>query len=243
MSDDDIDACLRNAVQAADSGAAQAAPPAKPDRGAFERGAAYGLRYGLNFGRELLRSALQLAFAGSVDDVRRFLALAIPTIELNGFPLEQLHFAERTSADPASFDDDRDIGNADRVERALLQTVGPPGRMITFSKADFQERHPDRLVVFNGNLVLSPGTKVWHGDVDLSVAEPQLHELARLTGRIVFLLDERDARFENEKQPVLENAVFSVTPTGHTRYQHRYIERSSDGVLRRRLLPSTDDER
>ena len=133
-------------------------------------------------------------------------------------------------------------GGADvQLERALLATVGPSGRMIALSKTNFRERHPDRVVVFNANLVLSPRTKVWHGDIDLSLDEPLLHELARLTGRIVFLLYESDSRFDHEQRPLIESAVFSVTPSGHTRYRHRHIQRSADGVLRTRLAPVRND--
>jgi len=118
--------------------------------------------------------------------------------------------------------------------RALLATLGLPGRMIAASKSNYTNRHPDRVAIFNANVVLSPLVKAWHGDIDLTLAEPLLHELARLTGRIVYLLYEFDGRFENEHAPRIENAVFSVTPTGHTRFRHEQIERTADGFLRPR---------
>ena len=125
----------------------------------------------------------------------------------------------------------------DHLERVLLATLGPPGRMIAASKSDYAERHPDQIAVFNANVVLSPRDKVWHGDVDLTLDEPLLHELARVTGRIVYLLYERDGRFENERDPHVEAAIFSVTPTGHTRFPHARIERTVEGILRPRKRP------
>lgn len=238
MSDEDINACLRHAAQAARLSAPQARP-AVLDRAGFERGAAYGLAHGLNYGMELLRAALYLAFVGDLEDMRRFLALAIPSADPERFPLDSVILADpqTTASADADSGDELEERDEDELEAALLETVGPPGRMVALSKSDFEERHPDSVVEFNANLVLSPRAKVWHGDLSLSDWEPRLHELARLTGRIVFVLQERDGRFKNEARPLVENAVFSVTPSGHTRYDHEHIERGADGVLRRRPRP------
>jgi hypothetical protein len=106
--------------------------------------------------------------------------------------------------------------------------------MIALSKTSYQEKHPDQVAVFNANVVLSPRVKVWHGDINLSADEPLLHELARLTGRIVYLLYEGDGRFDKEDAPEIDNAVFSVTPTGHTHFPPKHIERATEGTLRAR---------
>lgn len=125
------------------------------------------------------------------------------------------------------------------VEEALLATVGPSGRMISYSKSGYREAHPDRVPVFNANICLSPGRKVWHGDLDLTNDEPSLVQLARRTGAIVYVLYEHDGRFENDLSPLIDDAAYSVTPSGHTRFGHKYVERSAvDGTLRTRKLPA-----
>jgi hypothetical protein len=130
------------------------------------------------------------------------------------------------------------------VEEALLATVGPSGRMISFSKSRYREDHPEHLTVFNANISLSPGRKVvWHGDLDLTEDEPLLHDLARRTGTIVYVLHEHDARFENEESPLIAEAVYSVTLSGHTDFGHVYFERAADGTLRRRKLPTARHKR
>jgi hypothetical protein len=129
------------------------------------------------------------------------------------------------------------------VEEALLATVGPSGRMISFSKSRYREAHPEHLAVFNASICLSPGRKVWHGDIDLTEDEPLLHGLARRTGTIVYVLYEHHDRFENDKSPLIAEAVYSVTPSGHTRFGHVYFERVADGTLRRRKLPTVRHKR
>jgi hypothetical protein len=123
---------------------------------------------------------------------------------------------------------------ANRYEEALLATVGPAGRMITASKSSFREANPDHVLIFNANLCLAGG-KIWHGDLDIDTPDEQLLiELAARIGEAIYVLHERAARFENEDEPQLEEAVYSVAPSGHTMFDHPYIERTRDGSLRMR---------
>jgi hypothetical protein len=122
---------------------------------------------------------------------------------------------------------------------ALQETLGWEGRMIFFSKSRFGENHPDHVPVFNGN-VCFVGGKVWWGDIDLTIDEPKLVDLARRVGQTVYVLYEHDARFDHEQRALLADAVYSVAPSGHYDFQHEYIERARDGALRRRPpLPET----
>ena len=123
------------------------------------------------------------------------------------------------------------------VEAALEATLGQPGRMISSSKHGYGDRHPDHVALFNASVALSPAFKVWHGDLDLTVDEPVLLDLARRTGRIFYVLDERDGRFRNEQAPLVADAVYSATPSGHSRYRYDEITRANDGSLRRRRAP------
>lgn len=124
------------------------------------------------------------------------------------------------------------------VEKALLATFGPSGRMISASKMRYEQAHPTHVPVFNANVCLGFGgvsrpRKRWFGDLDLTVDEPLLVEFARRIGAVVYVLYERDARFASEKTPFVEAAVYSVTPTGETRFRE-HVERSPDGKLRLR---------
>ena len=123
------------------------------------------------------------------------------------------------------------------IEAALQATLGPSGRLISWTKHRYAEQHADHVPIFNANVALSPVVKVWHGDLDLTVDEPLLLDLARRTGRIVYVLDERDGRFQHELAPLVGDAVYSATPSGHSRYRYEEITRAHDGSLRRRRAP------
>ena len=110
--------------------------------------------------------------------------------------------------------------------------------MISFSKSGYRKEHPDHVPVFNGNVCLLGG-KVWWGDLDLTLDEPKLVELARRVGQTVYVLYEHDGRFEQEERPLLD-ALYSVSQGGHHDFDYRSIERARDGTVRRRPpLPET----
>lgn len=88
--------------------------------------------------------------------------------------------------------------------------------------------------MFNANVCLEHAGKIWWGDLDLTLDESQLANLAQQTGQTVYLLYESDGRFENEDAPLLGQAVYSVTPSGHTRVDHTLVDRRADGRLHRR---------
>ena len=123
-----------------------------------------------------------------------------------------------------------------RAEQALEDTIGPPGRILALSKSGYLETHSGNVVVFNANIAVKGG-KISFCDVDLSIDEPKLLALAARLGETVYVLSERDGRFANEDAPLLERAVYSATPDGHTRYQPKWIERGRDGRLQRRPSP------
>ena len=133
----------------------------------------------------------------------------------------------------------RDFGyHIDPRAEALL---GRADRLISHSKSGYTRRNPDHLVVYNANVCLR-ARKLWHGDLDLTLEEPSLLALAAELCETVYVLTERDARVANGAGPPLERARYSVTADGHTRFPYRWIERSPDGVLRRRprRIPKPD---
>ena len=107
--------------------------------------------------------------------------------------------------------------------------LGYPGR-IYGSKGQYSWDHKSHLVVFNANICTSEG-KVWHGDFDVTVEEEKLMELAKALKETVYVLYEQDARFENEKNPKLDQAVYAVNADGTDNYNKEYFERSENGRL------------
>lgn len=111
-----------------------------------------------------------------------------------------------------------------------MATLGLPNRLISPSKTRYREANADHVAVFNANVCIAAG-KLWYGDFDLTLDEAQLVDLATRTGEVVYLLYETDGRFEHEAAPLLYEAVYSAAPTGHTRVDHRSVERRQDGRL------------
>jgi hypothetical protein len=116
----------------------------------------------------------------------------------------------------------------------IAACLGQAARLIGLSKTGYREQHSDHVVVFNANVCFDAG-KVWWGDLDLTLEESKLVRLAAETGETVHLLYEWDGRFANEDAPLLAQAVYSVTPSGHTRVDHTSVERRADGMVYARL--------
>jgi hypothetical protein len=112
----------------------------------------------------------------------------------------------------------------------IIQALGPPGRTIGLPKTAYPGAHDDHAVVLNANVCFEQG-KVWWGDIDLTTDEAQLAELAAQTGQTVYVLWEEDGRFEHEDAPILEDAAYSTTPSGHSRFDSATLERRRDGKL------------
>jgi hypothetical protein len=113
---------------------------------------------------------------------------------------------------------------------AIAATLGPTGRLLGMSKTGYRNAHPGHAVVFNANVCLPDG-KIWYGDIDLTTDEHLLADLAVRTEQIVHILYEQGGRFRNEDRPQLDEAVYSITPTGHTRLDHTRLERRLDGQV------------
>jgi len=113
------------------------------------------------------------------------------------------------------------------------QILGPVGRMISASKASYSDRHPDNVPVFNANICTAGRGKIWFGDLDLTLDEPQLLALAQALAQRVYVLYERAARFANADGPALHEAVVAVGPDATVQLD-RWTMRAPDGRLRPR---------
>lgn len=93
--------------------------------------------------------------------------------------------------------------------------LGYIGKIIAFSKSAYNKRHPDHCVIFNGNIVTLirkmyipiKKEKVWYGDLDLVYDFEKLKSLATEVKKDLYVLYEMDGRFENEKNPKIDNHV------------------------------------
>lgn len=85
------------------------------------------------------------------------------------------------------------------------QLLGRCGMMLSASKT----ADPERKIVWNANVIAGFGEriKIWYGDISLTESNDALQELANKLDTTIFVLREMDARFENESNPKLENAV------------------------------------
>jgi hypothetical protein len=78
------------------------------------------------------------------------------------------------------------------------------GRMISGSKSYYRERFPKHLVIFNANIIIINDKKVWHGDLDITIDENKLKNVAKILNQDLYILYEYDARFGNEDKPIDE---------------------------------------
>lgn len=89
--------------------------------------------------------------------------------------------------------------------------LGHTGRMIGGSKSGYRRRYPTHLVAFNANLCTRSG-KFWYGDVDVTLDDGKLQEIANHAGEDVYVLYEFDARFGNEDSPDFSSPVAVYSP-------------------------------
>lgn len=86
----------------------------------------------------------------------------------------------------------------------------PLGRLISWSKSGYKERHPDNKVIFNANIFTEKYGKVWYGDIDFTIDKQILQKVANKLKMNLYILYEYDGRFENENIPfniVKEKAI------------------------------------
>jgi len=96
--------------------------------------------------------------------------------------------------------------NKSDIYKLLDKTFGSCGKLLSSSKSALG-------IIYNGNIIIEGCGKVWYGDFRL-IDESKLQEIANTINKTIYLLREHDARFENEANPKLEKAVFTLKPKG-----------------------------
>jgi hypothetical protein len=105
-------------------------------------------------------------------------------------------------------------GPDEEVVRLATELGLPLGRLIAESKTGYMRRHPQHAVIFNATIADSTGRRLWWGDVDLTIEEDILVQLAERVGLHLNVYYEGDSRrgFVETIDPI--NAVFLVHPDG-----------------------------
>ena len=83
------------------------------------------------------------------------------------------------------------------------------GRMISGSKT----APKDCLCVFNSNVICKSQGKIWFGDLNITKESDKLKKIAFELGEPLYVLRERDCRFERENDPIdvlISKAVWST---------------------------------
>jgi hypothetical protein len=86
------------------------------------------------------------------------------------------------------------------------------GRMMAVSKTGYQNKYPDSVCLWNANVFTKGKGKIWWGDLDLTRDAEELKRFAKDQGEELFILRERDGRFDNEQAPDLSLAVARIAP-------------------------------
>jgi hypothetical protein len=69
-----------------------------------------------------------------------------------------------------------------------------PGRMISASRSGYMSQHPKNLVMFNGGIYTKSKGHVWSGDLDVTLDEARLKEIAIELGETIYLFRESTYR-------------------------------------------------
>lgn len=116
------------------------------------------------------------------------------------------------------------------LKEATSQILGISGRMISYSKSGYRDRNPNNLVIFNANVCTKKEGKIWYGDLDITIDQKKLSQLAKEIGQDLHVLYEMDGRFENEESPKIEESVLTFSPDGSWKLGKRlspYVEEST----------------
>lgn len=126
----------------------------------------------------------------------------------------------------------------ENIEDIIRQNLGVAGRMISGSKSGYRQVNPDNAVIFNANIIASnletqDHAKVWYGDLDITLDELALNEIAKISGLKLYILYEMDGRFEHEDDPQVHKYVFCTDGTMSIapKYTGHYTRLTTDGPI------------
>lgn len=130
------------------------------------------------------------------------------------------------------------------ITESVREFLGYPGKMISGSKSGYRSLFPDNLVVFNSNVIVVTNdsvSKVWYGDIDITVDRDKLKKMATDLGVVIYVLYEMDGRFENENTPDIGRYVYRVDSNGKEELGEsiiKYYDVNTNGIKRKQ--PNTE---
>jgi len=86
------------------------------------------------------------------------------------------------------------------------------GRVLSSSKSFYRKKYSNNFVVFNANIITEEDSKIWHGDLDLTLDEEVLKSIAKDIGKTLYVLREYDCRFDNKNNfisSLIQKAIWS----------------------------------
>lgn len=140
----------------------------------------------------------------------------------------QGHDTEYVSEDMAIDAGDRSMAGSVYREAEWQRCGGCPTciAQLEFSESDKREVEFIRQILsYEGRMIGDSETriknanictddrKLWFGDVDLKKDAKKIQQIAEGLNKKIYVLREMDARFENEKKPLLERAKAIFSPT------------------------------
>ena len=105
-------------------------------------------------------------------------------------------------------------GPDEDVVRLATELGLPLSRLIAESKTGYMRRHPQHAVIFNATIADSSGRRLWWGDVDLTIDEAILVQLAERVGLDLYVYYEGDSRRGFVDTIDRSKAVFLAHPDG-----------------------------
>ena len=88
------------------------------------------------------------------------------------------------------------------------------GRMISWSKSGYREKHPENEVYFNASIFILSEGPTWFGDLDLTKDRPMLQEISTKLGKSLYILRESDTFDDDELTDsfIVKRAVATIHP-------------------------------
>lgn len=128
----------------------------------------------------------------------------------------------------------------DRIVEEVAAGLGlPNGRLISQSKSGYHRLYPRSFAMFNASIADDAGKLLWWGDLDLTVDEAKLVELAQALGQRLHLLFEGSTHF---KDPLpVEAAAVVIEADGSVVLSDRFLAvRDANGRIVREPRPRDD---
>lgn len=114
----------------------------------------------------------------------------------------------------------------EKLQTALQEKLGSPGKLIAGSKSGYRSRYPQNLALFNANVCIQNADgnteKIWWGDIDISKSRNSLREISFEFETDIYVLFEMDGRFENERNPRIDRFVYRANSNGTEALGNRY---------------------